>query len=454
MDAAGAIATYVLDGDRPLTATSNGNTTFYLYGLGGIGEQTTAWSYSLPDGTNTPRQLSDLSGDITLSARYTPWGDSLEIFGTGNFTFGYLGGVLDATTGLLYVGNGQYYDPATGRFLTRDVYPNSPNPYVPWGDPTGALFAPLALVGLIYGRKKKKSKFDYLVIVLFVAVGVGMGLSACVPSNLPVPPNAPTLPQPIVTVVTMTPNSASSSTVVSTNTAQCPPPDIINYDPAVAPPCISWNPSMSVPLSPSVATNAANSQLEPYAELIDPNLEMGGNLCGQIDLTMIANADLLYEAWMAYKTFSPTTAATLLDVAMKILPGEWAGKSYIYSESRFSDKQGNLTYSEESWSGSPYGSDADSAFQRMLSQNHYVIANVQINVDEQGWSRVTASQGIPHWVIVTGMSSPWDGANKESATNWVRINNPYNNRAEYYPWKDFKPSLGYQGWSLVELWQR
>ena len=26
---------------------------------------------------------------------------------------------MDAATGLLYVGNGQYYDPATGRFLTH-----------------------------------------------------------------------------------------------------------------------------------------------------------------------------------------------------------------------------------------------------------------------------------------------------------------------------------------------
>jgi len=72
MDAAGVIATYVLDGDRPLTAESGGNTTFYLYGLGAIGEETSAWSYSLPDGTNTPRQLSSLSGgDYPLGALHS-----------------------------------------------------------------------------------------------------------------------------------------------------------------------------------------------------------------------------------------------------------------------------------------------------------------------------------------------------------------------------------------------
>jgi hypothetical protein len=29
----------------------------------------------MPDGTNTPRQLSNLTGDLTLTARYTPWGE-------------------------------------------------------------------------------------------------------------------------------------------------------------------------------------------------------------------------------------------------------------------------------------------------------------------------------------------------------------------------------------------
>lgn len=51
---------------------------------------------------------------------------------------------MDSATGLLYVGNGQYYDPVTGRFLTRDAKPNNSNPYVPW-DPTGALLGPLGL---------------------------------------------------------------------------------------------------------------------------------------------------------------------------------------------------------------------------------------------------------------------------------------------------------------------
>ncbi|MBK9008610.1 MAG: hypothetical protein IPM31_16665 [Anaerolineae bacterium] len=234
MDAAGVIATYVIDGDRPLTATSNGNTTFYLYGLGAIGEETnalrqaqdSAWSYSLPDGTNTPRQLADLSGEITLSARYTPWGDTLDTFGIGNFTFGYLGGVLDATTGLLYVGNGQYYDPSTGRFLTRDVYPNSPNPYVPW-NPLGAVLGPLAMVSLFYSRKRKRGKWDTVIVLVLLGITVGMGVVACAPAPTQSAPT-PVLPPPNVTIIpastqTSSPTAPPAPTIGPTQTP-CPPP--------------------------------------------------------------------------------------------------------------------------------------------------------------------------------------------------------------------------------------
>jgi RHS repeat-associated protein len=184
MDAAGVIAYYLMDGNRPLTATTGSDTTSYLYGLGVIGEETDAWSYGLTDGTNTQRQLTDALGDVTYSARYTPWGDTLESYGSGNFAFGYFGGLMDAATGLLYVGDGQYYDPSTGRFLTRNARPNSPNPYLPF-DPTGALFLPLALVSLVYGRKRRKSKWDILVIVTLLSLSAGMGVAACGGSSLP-----------------------------------------------------------------------------------------------------------------------------------------------------------------------------------------------------------------------------------------------------------------------------
>lgn len=72
---------------------------------------------------------------------------------------------MDAATGLIYVGNGQYYDPATGRFLTRAARPNQNNPYTPI-DPTGALLGLLALLALAYGRRKSRGKWNNLIIFL------------------------------------------------------------------------------------------------------------------------------------------------------------------------------------------------------------------------------------------------------------------------------------------------
>jgi hypothetical protein len=218
MDAAGVIAYYVMDGNRPLTATTGSDTTSYLYGLGVIGEETDAWSYGLTDGTNTQRQLTDALGEVTYSARYTPWGDTLDAFGTGNFAFGYFGGLMDAATGLLYVGDGQYYDPSTGRFLTRNARPNSANPYLPF-DPTGALFVPLAFLSLVYGKKKRKSKWDILVIVTLLSLSAGMGVAACGGSSTPTLPPGSTLEATVVVPV----GSNQAEVTVGINGTPLPP---------------------------------------------------------------------------------------------------------------------------------------------------------------------------------------------------------------------------------------
>lgn len=118
---------------------------------------------------------------------------------------------MDAATGLLYMGNGQYYDPATGRFLTREARSDNTNPYIPWGgDPSGGLLAPLALIVIVRSRKRRKSdKAYYLAILLLAVLIVGVSLTACgptVPSPTPTPPSTPTTP-PI-----STPTSTSTAT--------------------------------------------------------------------------------------------------------------------------------------------------------------------------------------------------------------------------------------------------
>ena len=169
--------------------------------------------------------MTDASGEVTLATRYTPWGDTLESYGTGNLAFGYFGGVIDAATGLLYVGNGQYYDPATGRFLTRDTKPNQDNPYTPF-DPMGMLVGPLGLVALIYGRKKKGSKWGMWIALLLVVGSVGMSLSACKidnPTDQDVEFTATLTPKEIKVTATVGPDTVTAVIPMSTSTPIAPP---------------------------------------------------------------------------------------------------------------------------------------------------------------------------------------------------------------------------------------
>ena len=174
--------------------------------MGPVAELTDSWAYSLPDGTNTQRQLTDTAGEVTLISSYTPWGDTLTAYGTGSFTYGHFGGIMDEATGLLYIGNGQYYDPATGRFLNRNAKPDQSNPYVPWkSDPVSALFAPLGLLALIFSRRKKNSRWDALILIMVLSLIVGISLSACQVI-------VPILNTPGIAIVTITPSPTSNST--------------------------------------------------------------------------------------------------------------------------------------------------------------------------------------------------------------------------------------------------
>ena len=90
--------------------------------------------------------------------------------------------MYDENTGLIYLGGGQYYDPVTGRMLTRGA--GQSNPYKPGAfDPAGLLVAPLAMLGLVLGKKKKRGKWDTFIALLVVGVVVGMSVSACTDST-------------------------------------------------------------------------------------------------------------------------------------------------------------------------------------------------------------------------------------------------------------------------------
>ena len=149
-----------------------------------------------------------------MSVAYTPWGDVLAYYGNGGIDFGYLGGVYDENTGLIYMGNGRYYDPVTGRMLTRGA--GQSNPYKPGAfDPAGMMVAPLGLLGLVMGRKKKRGKWDSFIILLVVGVVVGMSVSACnQPSGAPAPTASGT-PTPLQTSPATSTKTAMPTTTVT-----------------------------------------------------------------------------------------------------------------------------------------------------------------------------------------------------------------------------------------------
>jgi YD repeat-containing protein len=215
-NSSGAETKYASDGQAPLITSSGDKATVVLYGLGPIAEKTDTWNYALSDGLNVPRQLTDADGATTLSIRYNPWGDPVEINGIGNFDASYIGMLTDAATGLIYVGNGQYYDPKTGRFLTRGVNPNSPNPYMPF-NPIGGILAPLALTSIYFSRKKgKKSPW-----MAFIFLGV-LFLAGCYCPIPGTPWSAPSTPA----ATTQTPSPVPSPTATSTPLPPTPTPTV------------------------------------------------------------------------------------------------------------------------------------------------------------------------------------------------------------------------------------
>jgi len=252
---------YVLDAQQyaaPLIATSDGKDTIFLYGFAPIAEKNDApsisshaWNYLLADVSNTPRQLADQNGSVTLFARYDPQGNTLDLDGKGNFTFGYFGGLMDEVTGLIYIGDGQYYDPVTGRFITRGANPNSPNPYIP--DPTGLLIAPLGLMGVAYSGKSKKSAPYVLMLVMLVVLPLSVGMACSIfggggnngAGSMSAPPNnsnnvvsnvvnqvstAPATVAPVVPTSTATPTQAPAPVLCASSIPLAGAP----FDPARA----------------------------------------------------------------------------------------------------------------------------------------------------------------------------------------------------------------------------
>jgi RHS repeat-associated protein len=123
--------------------TSNVANRINVWGAGGLvssgGASAAARLYPLTDAQGTTRFLTDSSGNVVQAYSYSPYGQLTSTLSATTTPYLYTGENLDQETGLQYL-RARYYDPATGRFISRDpmrgtlTNPITQNPYIYAGD--------------------------------------------------------------------------------------------------------------------------------------------------------------------------------------------------------------------------------------------------------------------------------------------------------------------------------
>jgi RHS repeat-associated protein len=103
-------------------------TRTYTYGLQRIDEDqvtSNVWTPSFYgyDGGGNVRQLTSMAGTVTDSYEYDAYGNEFTVSGTTPNEMMYRGEQYDSDLGLYYL-RARYYNPLTGRFMSRD--PNEP----------------------------------------------------------------------------------------------------------------------------------------------------------------------------------------------------------------------------------------------------------------------------------------------------------------------------------------
>jgi len=109
---------------------NNAVTRQYTYGLQRISERqqiANVWTPSFYgyDGFGTVRQLTDINGNQTDSYEYDAFGNSFTKTGSTPNNYLYRGEQYDSDLGLYYL-RARYYNPTTGRFLSRDPEDGKP----------------------------------------------------------------------------------------------------------------------------------------------------------------------------------------------------------------------------------------------------------------------------------------------------------------------------------------
>jgi RHS repeat-associated protein len=139
---------WVILQDVRIPNTGSTTTTTYLYGLGLIAETDNDGStfFYLSDGLGSTSDVVESDGDVANTYTYDVWGAIRSSSGSVANQFDFTGEQADhnANRGLVYL-RARFYDPALGRFLSRDPLPlgnryaysgNNPTNFI---DPLGLL---------------------------------------------------------------------------------------------------------------------------------------------------------------------------------------------------------------------------------------------------------------------------------------------------------------------------
>jgi len=138
-----------------LAETNSSNTIqkYYLYGAGMIsqgGSSSSSRQYLITDGQGNVRFLTDPSGDKVKSYNYDPFGNLVSSVGTQDGVYRFSGEQNDTESGLYFL-RARYYDPTSGRFISRDPVsgytriPQTQNAYTYAGNNPINLIDPLGL---------------------------------------------------------------------------------------------------------------------------------------------------------------------------------------------------------------------------------------------------------------------------------------------------------------------
>jgi RHS repeat-associated protein len=104
------------------TNSSNSITNWYVYGTGLMsqgGSTTSSRYYPLADGLGNIRFVSNSSGAQTKAYAYDPFGNVRSVAGANGTQYEFSTEQLDSESGMYYL-RARYYDPTTGRFISRD----------------------------------------------------------------------------------------------------------------------------------------------------------------------------------------------------------------------------------------------------------------------------------------------------------------------------------------------